>query len=135
MRDTLLTFLSTAITGTDFSVTQELPYNGDGAPLFLKNLKRVYVDQDQTSQDPLLDVLNSSGQVVAETVTNTVTVVVDAKVLPSGYTTLVNQIRSARLDPAITGFSQKSTAVSTEYNGAHLVTEFVFNFTKLIVNN
>jgi|TARA_R110000803_G_scaffold40893_1_gene88091 hypothetical protein len=134
MRDTLLTFLTTAITGTDFSVTQELPYNGDGAPLFLKNLKKVYVDQDQTSQDPLLDVLDASGQVVAETVTNTVTVVVDAKVLPSGYATLVSQIKSARLDPAITGFQQKSTDVSTEYNTDRLVTEFVFNFTKLIVN-
>ena len=84
MRDTLLTFLTTAITGTDFSVTQELPYNGDGAPLFLKNL--------------------------------------------------VSQIKSARLDPAITGFQQKSTDVSTEYNTDRLVTEFVFNFTKLIVN-
>ena len=134
MRDTLLTFLTTAITGTDFSVTQELPYNGDGAPLFLKNLKKVYVDQDQTSQDPLLDVLDASGQVVAETVTNTVTVVVDAKVLPSGYATMVSQIKSARLDPAITGFQQKSTDVSTEYNTDRLVTEFVFNFTKLIVN-
>ena len=134
MRDTLLTFLTTAITGTDFSVTQELPYNGDGAPLFLKNLKKVYVDQDQTSQDPLLDVLDASGQVVAETVTNTVTGVVDAKVLPSGYATLVSQIKSARLDPAITGFQQKSTDVSTEYNTDRLVTEFVFNFTKLIVN-
>ena len=134
MRDTLLTFLTTAITGTDFSVTQELPYNGDGAPLFLKNLKKVYVDQDQTSQDPLLDVLDASGQVVAETVTNTVTVVVDAKVLPSGYATLVSQIKSSRLDPAITGFQQKSTDVSTEYNTDRLVTEFVFNFTKLIVN-
>ena len=134
MRSTLLTFLGTVITGTDFSVTQELPYEGDGAPLFLKNLKKVYVDQDQTSQDPLLDVLNSSGQVVAETVTNTVTVVVDAKILPSGYSTLVDQIKSARLDPAITGFQQKSTDVSTEFNADRLVTEFVFNFTKLIVN-
>ena len=134
MRSTLLTFLGTAITGTDFSVTQELPYEGDGAPLFLKNLKKVYVDQDQTSQDPLLDVLDASGQVVAETVTNTVTVVVDAKILPSGYSTLVDQIKSARLDPAITGFQQKSTDVSTEFNADRLVTEFVFNFTKLIVN-
>ena len=134
MRSTLLTFLGTAITGTDFSVTQELPYEADGAPLFLKNLKKVYVDQDQTSQDPLLDVLNSSGQVVAESVTNTVTVVVDAKILPSGYATLVDQIKSARLDPAITGFQQKSTDVSTEFNADRLVTEFVFNFTKLIVN-
>ena len=134
MRSTLLTFLGTAITGTDFSVTQELPYEADGSPLFLKNLKKVYVDQDQTSQDPLLDVLNSSGQVVAESVTNTVTVVVDAKILPSGYATLVDQIKSARLDPAITGFQQKSTDVSTEFNADRLVTEFVFNFTKLIVN-
>ena len=134
MRDTLLTFLQSAVTG-DFAVTTELPYNGDGAPLFLKNLKKVYVDQDQTSQDPLLDVLDNNGQIVQETVQNTVTVVVDAKVLPSGYANMVSQIRSARLDPAITGFNQKSTDVSTEYSADHLVTEFVFNFTKLIVNN
>lgn len=132
MRSIVLDYLdSNKVTG--FTVSDMLPFNTSGQPLYLNNFKTVYVDQPQTSQEPLIDVLNGAG-VVNETTTISVYVTTDAKQLPANYATLVSAIKGTRLDSAITGATQRTTTVSTEYSADALVTRFDINFQKLIVN-
>jgi hypothetical protein len=132
MRDIVLDYLNTnKVTG--FKVTEMLPFNSSGQPLYQNNFKSIYVDQPQTVQEPLIDVLNGHG-IVNETTTITVYVVTDAKQIPANYDTLVSTIKNARLDTGISGVTQRATSVSTEYSADALVTQFNINFRKLIVN-
>tara|TARA_R110000868_G_scaffold46599_4_gene153741 strand:- start:210 stop:614 length:405 start_codon:yes stop_codon:yes gene_type:complete len=133
MRQYILDYIA-GVMVTGFRLTQELPWDKDSGPLYLTNMKTVYVDSAQTSQDPLIDVLNGAG-IVNETTTISAYVVTDAKILPPGYANLVTAISGTRLDPAITGYTQKTTAVNTSFQADAQITEFVFNFTKVIVNS
>jgi hypothetical protein len=116
-----------------FTLTQELPWDAGGTALYLKNFKRIYVDTEQVAQEPLIDVLNGAG-VVNQITTVTVRITTDAKNPPSNYQTMVNTFKAARLDSAITGVTQRTTQVTTEFVSDAQVTEFEFSFTELIVN-
>lgn len=132
MRELILQWLKThSVTG--YTVTEELPWDSSGQPLYLNNKKRIYVDQPQTGQEPLIDVLNGHG-IVNENTTVTVYLATDAKQLPANYDAVVTMIKSARLDPAITGVTQRATTVSTEFVNDALVSQFDINFRKLIIN-
>lgn len=116
-----------------YTVTQELPWDSSGTPLYLKNFKRIYVDRDQVVQEPIIDVLNGTG-VVNEITTVRVYVTTDAKTAPSNLDTLVSTIKNARMTSDITGVTQRATQVTSEFEGDALVTEFEISFRKLIVN-
>jgi hypothetical protein len=62
-------------------------------------------------------------------------VTTDAKNAPSNLATLVSTIQNARLDPAVTGVTQRATQVSTEFVGDAQVTTFEISFRQLIVNH
>jgi hypothetical protein len=47
---------------------------------------------------------------------------------------MVNTIAAARLDPAITGVTQRTTQVTSEFVSDAQVSQFEFSFTELIVN-
>lgn len=132
MRDTIISYLQdNPVTG--FAVSTELPYDASGVAQYLNNFKKLYVDRTQTEQEPLLDTLDDQG-IVAETSSVSVFVVVDAKTLPTNYDTLVSTIKAARLQDLTTGWTQRLTTVATTYEADALVTQFTFNFTKLIFN-
>ena len=132
MRDLILAWLTdNAVTG--YTVTAELPWDSSGQPLYLNNMKRIYVDQPQTGQEPLIDVLNGEG-IVNETTTVSIYLATDAKQLPANYDAVVSMIKSTRLDPAISGVTQRTTTVSTEFVNDTLVSQFDINFRKLIIN-
>ena len=58
----------------------------------------------------------------------------DAKNLPPQYDKMVSTLRQARLLDLTQGWRQRLTQVATSYDYDALVTEFTFNFTKLIIN-
>jgi hypothetical protein len=133
MRSLILDYLAeNKVTG--YSATQELPWDSSGAPLYLKNFKKIYVDQDQVVQEPLIDTLNGGG-IINQDTTVAVYVTTDAKNAPSNLATLVSTIQNARLDPAVTGVTQRATQVSTEFVGDAQVTTFEISFRQLIVNH
>jgi len=132
MRDNILTYLQ-GQTFTNFGVSTELPWDASGQPLYLKNMKKIYVDRPQTAQDPLIDTLDDKG-VVNETTTVVAYVTTDAKTLPTDYDTMVSTLKQARLEDLTSGWRQRATSVETSFEGDNLVTEFTFNFTKLIIN-
>ena len=117
-----------------YTLTQELPWDTQGNPLYLKNFKYIYVDSDQIAQEPLIDVLNGAG-IVNQITTVRTFITTDAKNQPSNYATMVSTFMNARLDTDITGVTQRATQVSTEFIGDAQVTQFDFSFRQLIVNS
>jgi len=58
MRTELLTYLTAALTST-IKTSQELPFQEGTNPLYLKNPRRVYLDEPYTEEDVLLPTLGS----------------------------------------------------------------------------
>jgi len=48
IRDTLLANLTTSLSSTNVSVSSELPFTAAGVPLYEKNMKKFYLDVDNT---------------------------------------------------------------------------------------
>lgn len=130
MRDLIYDYIESNLT-TGFTLSSELPWDKGNTPLYMKNMKSIYVDQAQTVQEPLFDTLDGTG-FVNELTTVSVYVATDAKKLPSSYDAMVTTIRAAKLDTTISGYTQKVVLVDTEYDGDNVVTQFDFNFTKIM---
>jgi len=58
MRTELLTYLTAQLTGS-IQTSQELPWSEGTNPLYMKNARRVYLDEPYTEQDTLLPTLGS----------------------------------------------------------------------------
>jgi len=58
MRTELLTYLTASLTGS-IQTSQELPWQEGTNPLYLKNARRVYLDEPYTEQDTLFPTLGS----------------------------------------------------------------------------
>ena len=58
MRTELLTYLTAQLTGSILT-SQELPWQEGTNPLYIKNPRRVYLDEPYTEQDTLLPTLGS----------------------------------------------------------------------------
>jgi hypothetical protein len=58
MRTELLTYLTAQLTGT-IQTSQELPWSEGTNPLYMKNARRVYLDEPYTEQDTLLPSLGT----------------------------------------------------------------------------
>lgn len=59
MRTQLLAYLTTNLTGT-IKPSQELPWEEGGNPLYLKNQRRVYLDEPYVEQDELVATLDDT---------------------------------------------------------------------------
>jgi len=56
------------------------------------------------------------------------------KNLPTSYDTMVSTVKQTRLQDLTQGWRQRQTDVETSFEGDTMVTEFTFNFSKLIIN-
>jgi len=134
MRTEILNFVTAIDPNTldTFVVSTKLPWLDNGSPLYHHNKKHIYVDTENSSQQPVFDGMNGSGS-VQETITVKVYFVIDAKQLPSNYDSLVDAIKDARL-VTVAGVIQRLCQVSNQYIADQLLTEFEFSFKKLLTN-
>lgn len=114
-------------------ISDNLPWEDNGAPLYHHNKKHLYTDLDQVSQSASFDTLNYKGA-VDEITTVRVYFVTDAKNPISNFENITQIIRDARLTSEITGVVQRTCQVSNSFNNDAVVTEFEFSFKKLITN-
>ena len=104
MRTELLSAITTAIsTLTQFAVSQELPWEQNGVPLYRKNMKRIYVSPDVLTQSALIPTLDHANVLQNSTV-NQVFVSVDAKNNPSQLPELITKILSCRDKTGVVNF-------------------------------
>lgn len=132
MRDIIITYLKANVV-TGFGVSDKLPFNQNGDPLYLQNLKTLYVNQPTVEQEPLFDTLDAQA-IVTETTIATCFVVTDAKTLPSNYDELVTAVKGVRTTATILagGYTGKEVDVSTSLVDDTIVTQFTMEFTKVI---
>lgn len=129
MRAELLSYIRGLSLG-NFRVDDNLPRTESGESLVLKNPRRIYVDNPQTVDTPIITALNGLN-IYSSVTTVTVAFATDSKVLSANYLELVDAISAAKnINPQL-GFNSRDVEVSSEYNNDLLVTEIEFSYTKL----
>jgi hypothetical protein len=86
----------------------ELPWNTAGEPLYLKNMKKFYLDQEQYVESVLIPVLPGQNDVMQRTVAVTGYFAVDAKNQPSGLASALTTILAAKDRTGIANFGVES---------------------------
>lgn len=129
MRTAIYNYIKTLSLGT-FKLSDERPFDASGQALYLKNMKTVYVDQEQITHETLIATLNGL-TINAETTSVRVYFSTDAKQLPSNYATIVSQIKLARNTQDISGVNRREVDVSTTFEEDKMITEFEFRFTNI----
>lgn len=129
LRQAIIDGISDLTLGT-FSVSSELPWDAAGTPLYQKNPKVFYVDQPDSEQTTLVNVLCGGDGIFSVESTVPVYVVVDAKLQPTNYASLVEAVQTVKDTAAITGVRSRECDVDTRFEADALVTEFVFRFTE-----
>jgi hypothetical protein len=130
MRQDVIDYLQTLNLGT-FIVSTELPFSESGTVLYIKNLKKVYVDVDQYQAEPIIRTL-SGVMVTRDTIAVRVYLANDAKSIPPNYDDVVSQLRTAKdILPTTGGFTGREVEVKTSFEADKLITEIELRFIKL----
>lgn len=129
MRQEIIDYLSGINLGS-FTLSQEMPWISSDQPLYLKNLKKIYVDRTQYSTEILIPTLNGH-DVSADTTTVRLFFATDAKQVSPDYDDVVTDLRAAKDADTITGVNRRDCLVLTSFEGDLLVTELEYRFTKI----
>jgi hypothetical protein len=129
MREDLITYVKSLSLGS-FTVSEELPRDESGLALYLKNPKKLYVDEDQVSQQPIIQTL-SGLNIYDESTTVSLYFTADAKTLPANYSTLVSNLRLGRNIQQDVGYTNRTVEVQTEFDADMLVTRIDYTFSKI----
>jgi len=128
MREEVLAYLKTIKFGS-YSVSEELPFGNSGTVMYLKNPKKIYVDEDQYSVESFMPVMNGV-DVEAHVTTVRVFFSNDSKQLPKDYSQTVGQIRAVK--DQFMDYFRREVTIDTNHEQDLMVTAFEFRFTKLI---
>ena len=129
MRSTVLAYLKGLKLGT-YKMSEELPFSNSNTPLYLKNVKTVYIDTEDYSTEEFIAVFNAS--IDSEVTTVRVFFANDAKKNPTEYNLVVNSIKGAKNLANANGYFRSSVDVTTTFEGDLKITEFEFRYTKLL---
>lgn len=129
MRQQILDYIGTLNLG-GFSLSQELPYTTSGEPMYMRNPKKLYVDNEQVSLEGVIYTLDGSS-IANRVISVTVYFSADAKQLPPSYNELITDLSLGKDITTVSGTTRRDCIVSSEYANDMLVTELEFRFTKL----
>ena len=107
MRAELLTALTTGLNTTGIAVSNELPWNTGNEPLYLKNMKRVYLGPEQRVDEDLIPILNGNN-VKRRQLTVRGYLAVDAKNPPTQTDSAINLILTAKGSTGVVNFDEES---------------------------
>lgn len=96
MRTQLLNYLTTALsTSTAVKCASELPWDQNGQPLYLKNLKKLYLDQEVVEETTLFEGLDGT-EIYEDTRSVQSWFAIDAKNPPSTLNAAISTILAAK---------------------------------------
>jgi hypothetical protein len=125
-RSDLITQITTNLTAhTDFTVSSELPFDSGGVPLYEKNLKTVYVDEQDINVEELYSTLDQ-GVVNQTTTTVNAYLSVDAKNQLSDIDTVVANLLIAR--NVVAGTVESTSDYETDIAEDVITYTFEYNF-------
>lgn len=128
MREAILDYLRGLKLKT-FAVSNELPFSNSGVEMYLKNPKKIYVDESQIVKEDFIPTFGAAPQ--SNTTTNRVYFSSDAKLQPVDYSSLITLIKDAKDIPAAQDYFRRAVNVTTSYQNDLMLTEIEFTFTKL----
>lgn len=129
MRTELLDYIR-ALKFKSFNVSDELPFSNAGTILYTKNIKRIYADLEQYTNEPFITLFGDYN-IDSEVHSVRLYFSTDAKQLPSDYSTVVSEIRAAKNVPTTDKYFRRDVTSSTSFENDLMITEFEFRFTKL----
>lgn len=129
MRQEIIDYINSLALG-GFLLSTEYPFEESGTPLYIKNLKKIYVDMPEKANETLIQALNGLN-INTQLTTVRMYFSCDAKTLPSNYETLVDDLVLAKDITAIEGIFRREAEVSTDIQSDILVTTIEVRFTKL----
>ncbi len=129
MRTEIIDYVQGLNLGT-FTVSTELPYTESGQAMYVKNPKRIYVDEEQITSEPIIQALDGL-TVMDEEASVTIFFSVDSKLLPANYEAVLTALKGAKDITTIDGVIRRELDVSTGYDGDLLVTELEIRFNKI----
>ncbi len=97
IRDTLLANLTTSLSGSNVTISSELPFEAGGIRLYDKNMKKLYLSYDRTAMTEMFNTLSPATDVYQKEITLNAYFTVDAKNQPSDIDTVVSRILNSRL--------------------------------------
>ena len=129
MRTELLTYLTANLTGT-IKTSQELPWNEGNDALYLKNARRVYLDEPNTEQSDLFLTL---GTLMINQRITTVRwfLSVDAKNRNADLDSALNILGSAKDITTITGVFKREFDYTTTIDNDRIIYEGEYRFYNL----
>ena len=129
MRAELLDYLK-ALKFKNYNVSDELPFSNSGTAMFAKNVKRIYLDLEQYTNEPFIQLFGDYN-IDSEVTSVRLYFTTDAKQLPSDYSTLMNQLRSAKNVPTSEKYFRREVTNSTSFDNDLMLTEVEYRFTKI----
>jgi len=129
IRDDLITQITTNLTSyTEFNVVSDLPYDASGTPLYQKNFKTVYIDEQNDTKTQLYRTLDQGEVFQTDTVVNAY-VTVDAKNQPSDIDNVITGILNAK--SVVTNTQLNEATYETEIEDDYITYTFEYNFTNV----
>lgn len=129
MRTEILDYLK-SLKLKNFNISDELPFSNSGTALYLKNIKRIYVDIEQVTNEPFLNLFGNFS-IDSEVHSVRLYFSTDAKQLPSDYSTVVSDIRAGKAITTLDNFYRREVLSQTSFENDLMITEFEFRFTKI----
>lgn len=129
MRQEVLDFISGFNLGS-FTLSSELPWDESGVALYLRNLRRIYVDVTNYTNEPLLQTLDGLN-IDTEAAEVRVFFANDAKQLSASYDELMRQLRAGKNSIEVVGNYRREFEAQTRFEEDKLVTEVAYRFIKI----
>lgn len=125
IRDILLGNLSVALSGTNVSISNELPFSAGGVSLYDKNMKRLYLDADQNQRTQLFSTMDETDVFQQEILVNGY-LSVDAKNTPGDIQTVINRVVNSRF--SVANCYVKECEVTNTFAEDRITYNFEFRF-------
>jgi hypothetical protein len=129
MRQEVLDYINSLALG-GYLLSEESPWRDNTVPLYLKNLKKIYVDNIEYLSEPLIATLGTLS-INQQTQSTRIYFANDAKTVPSNYDTLVQDLILAKNIDLADGTNRREADVRVSYENDVMVTEIEIRFTKL----
>lgn len=128
MRQEVLDYINTLALG-GYLLTEESPWSDNEVPLYIKNLKKIYVDNTEYVSEPIVTTLGGLN-INNEQMVTTIYFANDAKTIPANYDELVTDLKLAK-DISIAGVRTREADVSITYENDVMITEIEIRLGKL----
>lgn len=113
-----------------YKVSQELPFLNAAQPLYLKNLKTIYVDEPKYNIIQLVSVMNGNN-LDNELTTIKIILANDAKQQPKDYQLLLSELRNIK-DTIIGDYFRRECVIDNQYQNDVSITTLEYRLYKLI---